>query len=213
MAHVTISRRDAVVKLKSQSPLQLVEKHGGIIRPSDFRDAGIPTVYLTRLCEKRVLERVGRGLYRLVDMDVTERHGLAEAAKRIPNGVVCLLSALVFHDLTDENPFEVWVAIDMKAWRPKVEYPPVRFCRFSGAALTQGIEQHRMEGVAVQVYSPEKTLADCLKYRNKIGLDVAVKALRRYLSRRGKMRLGELMRFARVCRVEKLMRRYVEAVL
>jgi predicted transcriptional regulator of viral defense system len=200
-------------KPKIEAALEFVARRGGIIRARDLREAGIPTAYLTRLCRQGRLERVSRGLYRLVGIDVTEYHDLAEAATRVPDGVVCLLSALVFHGLTDENPFEVWMAIDVKARRPKMDHPPVRFCRFSGAARTEGIESHEIEGVAVRIYGPEKTLADCLKYRNKLGVDVALKALKRYLRGRRRMRLGDLMRFARICRVEKLMRRYLEAAL
>jgi len=202
-----------MAKTGLQCALEFVKNRGGIVRARELKAQGIPTVYLTRLCERGELERVSRGLYCLTGVDVTEHHGLAEAAKRVPNGVVCLLSALAFHELTDENPFEVWMAIAGKARLPKVEHPPVRFCRFSGAALREGVERRTIQGVEVQVYSPEKTLADCLKYRNKIGLDVAVKALRRYLGRRRKMRLDQLMRFARICRVERRMRRYLEAAL
>jgi len=202
-----------VAKTQFGRALELVRRRGGIVGAGDFRKAGLPTVYLTRLRRRGVLERVSRGLYRRVGSDVTEHHDLAGAAKRVPNGVVCVLSALVFHDLTDENPFEVWMAIDPKAWLPKVEHPPIRFCRFSGAALSEGVESHEIEGVEVRVYGPEKTLADCLKYRKKIGLEVGLTALKRYVRRRGRMRLDALMGFATICRVEKLMRRYLEALL
>ena len=134
-----------------------------------------------------------------------------EACKRVPRGVVCLLSALQFHKLTTQAPSEVWLALDRKARAPREGGQPLRFVRMSGRALTEGIEDHRIEGVAVKVYKPAKTVADCFKYRNKIGLDVALEALRDY---RQKHRAGmdELWRFAKICRVERVMRPYLEAL-
>jgi predicted transcriptional regulator of viral defense system len=184
----------------------------GVLRPRDLARLNLPADYLWRLYRKEKLERVGRGLYSFPGADLTEHHTLAEAALRVPRGVVCLLSALRFHDLTTQAPFEVWMAIDVKARRPKEEIIPLRIVRFSGEALSAGGETHEVEGVKVRVYNPAKTVADCFKYRNKIGLDVAMEALRDCWRRR-MATADELYRYARVCRVERVMRPYMESLV
>jgi predicted transcriptional regulator of viral defense system len=136
---------------------------------------------------------------------------LVTAATRIPHGVVCLLSALRFHDLTTQNPSEVWLAIDRKARAPVQHELPLRIVRFSGRARIEGIEKHRIDGVPVRVYSPAKTVADCFKYRRKIGTDVAMEALRDCW-RSGRCTMDDLWRYASVCRVTNVMRPYLEAV-
>ena len=158
-----------------------------------------------------LLERPGRGIYVAAGRKPTPNHSLAETAKRVPHGVVCLLSALQFHELTSQAPFEVWLAIGAKARRPKVDYPPLRIVRFSGAALEQGIVPHPFEGVTVNVYSPAKTVADCFKYRNKLGLDVALEALRDCWKKR-RATMDELWQVARICRVANVMRPYLESL-
>lgn len=163
------------------------------------------------MAEAGVLERVGRGLYVPKGAKITEHHTLAEAAKRVPGSAVCLLSALGFHHLTTQSPHEVWIAISVKARKPAADWPPIRVVRFSGEALTFGIEHHSIEGVDVAVTSRAKTVADCFKYRNKIGIDVAVEALREYLRRRGRS-IADLDRAAAVCRVTRIMRPYLEAL-
>ena len=195
---------------KSSQVLNIVRK-SGILRPRDLAGQSIPRTYLQRLHEQGLLVKEARGLYKLPDAEVTENHSLAEACKRVPRGVVCLLSALQFHKLTTQAPSEVWLALDRKARAPREGGQPLRLVRMSGKALTEGVEEHRIEGVAVKVYKPAKTVADCFKYRNKIGLDVALEALRDY---RQKHRSGmdELWRFAKVCRVERVMRPYLEAL-
>ena len=165
---------------------------------------------LTRLCRSGHLRRAGRGLYVLPNADTTEHHALAEACKRIPRGIICLLSALRFHGLTTQAPFEVWIAIDVKSRKPQVDSMPLRVHRFSGAAMTSGVEEHDVEGVTVRVTSPAKTVADCFKYRNKIGLDVAVEALKDY--RRARKSVDDLWRAAVVCRVTSVIRPYLEAI-
>jgi predicted transcriptional regulator of viral defense system len=153
--------------------------------------------------------QVSRGLYALPGHSRSEQHQLAEIAIRSTQGVFCLLTALRFHELTTQSPHEIWLAIPNKAHPPKLDYPPLRVLRFSGAALTQGVETHVVDGVSVRVYSVAKTVADCFKYRNKIGLDVALEALRE--SRREKRATNdELWRYAKVCRVANVMRPYME---
>jgi predicted transcriptional regulator of viral defense system len=189
--------------------LEMVEQ-AGVLRPRDLDAHGIPRIYLSRLCERGILQRVGRGLYVLSNADVSEHHTLAEAGKRVPHGVVCLLSALRFHGLTTQAPFEVWLAIGSKVWRPQVDYPRLRFVRFSARALEAGVEEHSIEGVIVRVYNPAKTVADCFKYRNKIGLDVALEALRD--CRRQRICTNDkLWHYAKICRVANIMRPYMEA--
>ncbi len=175
------------------------------------RDAGISGVALARLAREGLVERLSRGLYVKADARVTEHRSLAEAASRVPAGVVCLLSALAYHRLTTQNPTEVWLAIGGKARKPGVEWPPLRIVRFSDAALTFGAETHVLEHVRVTITSREKTIADCFKYRNKIGIDVALEALREYLRSR-KRSVDRLMEAATVDRVAGVLRPYLEAL-
>jgi predicted transcriptional regulator of viral defense system len=183
----------------------------GVVRPRDVAGRGISRTRIQRLTESGTLERVGRGLYVPAGTRITEHHTLAEAAKRVPGGVVCLLSALSFHRMTTQSPHEVWLAVDVKARKPKTDWPPLRIVRFSGEARTVGVETHVIEGVEVRITSRAKTVADCFKYRNKIGVDVAVEALREYLSKRGRS-MDELQRAADVSRVGRIIRPYLEAL-
>lgn len=183
----------------------------GFIRPRDLTERGLPTVVLTRLVRQGQLQRVGRGLYALPDRPVSEHNTLAELARKHPQAIVCLLSALRFHELTTQSPFEIWLAIPNKARSPKMDYPPLRIVRFSGAALTRGIEDHVIDGVPVRVTSVARTVADCFKFRNKIGLDVALEALQEaWCSKRVSM--DELWRYATLCRVANVMRPYMESL-
>ena len=196
---------------KSQRLLDLVRTQG-VITPKDLRAHGIPREYLSRLHNKGVLERSSRGVYYLPEAEITEHHSLAEAAKAVPRGVICLLSALQFHGLTTQAPYEVWIAIDYKAYRPQGDGLPLRVVRFSGQALTAGVEEHLIEGIPVKIYSPAKTIVDCFKYRNKIGLDVALEALRDYW-RSGRASADDLWTYAKICRVANVMRPYMEAIV
>ncbi|HNG02294.1 MAG TPA: AbiEi antitoxin N-terminal domain-containing protein [Nitrospira sp.] len=186
-------------------------RNQGLIRPRDLARLGIPRVALTRAVRRGQLERIGRGLYGLPGRPVSAHGVLAEVARRVPKGVVCLLSALRFHGLTTQAPFEVWLAIDNKAIAPKLDYPPLRIVRFSGAALTEGVEEQVVDGVTVRVTGVAKTVADCFKYRNKIGLDVALEALREAW-REKRMTSEDLWRYAKVCRVANVMRPYMESL-
>lgn len=186
-------------------------RNQGLIRPRDLAPLGIPRVSLTRAVRRGQLERIGRGLYGLPGRPVSAHGVLAEVARRVPKGVVCLLSALRFHGLTAQAPFEIWLAIENKSIAPKLDYPPLRIVRFSGAALTEGIEEHLVDGVMVRVTGVAKTVADCFKYRNKIGLDVALEALREAW-REKRMTSDDLWRYAKVCRVANVMRPYLESL-
>ena len=194
----------------SARALRLARRAKSVTR-GDIAAAGIHTQALTRLVKNGTLERVSRGRYRLPDAPVTEHHGLALAVAAVPKGVVCLISALNFHGIGTQVPAEVWIALDRRTRRPALRYPPLRVVRFGGSALSEGIESHSIEGVAVRVYNVAKTLADVFKYRNKIGLDVALEALREaWRDRRFKM--DDIHRYARVCRVERVMRPYLESL-
>ncbi len=188
-----------------------IARTSGILRPRDLDRSGIPRVYLRRLVRKGLLVRDGSGLYTLPDAKVTESRTLAEVSKRVPNGVVCLLSALRFHGLTTQAPSEVWIAIDPKAWKPKVDSLPLRVVRMSGKALAEGVKEHQIEGVIVKIYNPAKTVADCFKFRNKIGLDVALEALRDYRHKQ-RVSMDDVWRYAKICRVARVMRPYLEAL-
>ena len=191
--------------------LRLARRVQGV-SPRDLAAARIHRQVLTRLVAEGRIERIARGVYRLPKQPITEHHGLALAAAAVPQGAICLLSALQFHRVGTQLPSQVWIAIDRKAWRPKLKHPPLRIVRFTGKALTTGIESHRLEGRVVRVYRLAKTVADCFKYRNKIGLDLALEALRDY-TRQRKGTLDELMRYAAICRVANVMRPYLEALV
>jgi predicted transcriptional regulator of viral defense system len=188
-----------------------IMKQQSILRPRDLDTYGIPRVYLNRLHKLGRVTRVGRGLYSLPETNITEHHTLAKASQRVPKGVVCLLSALRFHGLTTQSPAEVWLAIDNKAHPPQVDHLPLRLVYFSGEALTTGIEEKQIEGVRVRIYNPAKTVADCFKFRHKIGLDVALEALKDCLRQR-RCSYNDLWQYARVCRVTQVMKPYLEAL-
>jgi len=189
--------------------VRLIRKMG-LVRPADLEARGIARAQLYSLLDKGLVARQARGLYVVSEHPHTAEHALAQVAKRVPAGVFCLLTALRFHGLTTQNPAEVWIALPEKARKPRLDYPRLRVARFSGEALTEGIELHRLEGVEARVYSAAKTVADCFKYRNKIGIDVAVEALRDF-NRRYRGGATELARFARICRVTRIMQPYLDA--
>jgi len=189
-----------------------IAREKGVFRIRDLRERGIHPEYIRRMCNKGLLKRVSRGLYVRTDAEFSANIGLAQVAKRVPHGVVCLLSALQFHGIGTQSPYEVWLALDRDVRRPHIEYPPLRIMRFSGEALNEGIEKHEIERVSVRIYSPAKTVADCFKYRNKIGLDVAIEALRDCRNSK-KCTNADLWKYAKVCRVTQVMKPYLEALL
>lgn len=193
-----------------QQILDLARTHG-LLRPRDLATLGLPRIALTRLVRQGLLTRVGRGLYAIPDRPVSEHVSLAEVACKHPQAIVCLLSALRMHDLTTQSPFEVWLAIPNKARAPKWDYPPLRIVRFTGASLSEGIEEHQVDGVAVRVTNVARTVVDCFKFRNKIGLDVALEALQDAW-RDKRVNMDELWRYATLCRVANVMRPYMESL-
>ena len=182
------------------------------MRAKDLTLLAVPRVYLSKLVQTGDIERISRGLYTATDGNPTANRTLAQVSKLVPKGTVCLLSALRFHGLTTQLPSQVWIAIDEKARTPREQLLPLRIVRFSGQALTEGVRTHTIENVRVRVYSAAKTVADCFKYRNKIGLDVALEALRDS-QRKNKCTMDELWRFARICRVANVMQPYLEAIV
>jgi len=186
-------------------------RKNSVIRARELDDLGISRAYLTRLVRDGRLERISRGLYQLPESDITRHFTLIQAAKRVPSGVICLLSALSFHDFTTQLPHQVWIAIERGKWEAGIRDLPLRIFEFSGKAFHEGIETHTVQGVVVRVYHPAKTVADCFKYRNKIGLDVALEALREG-QRERKYTSEDLWYYAKVCRVANVMRPYLEAM-
>jgi predicted transcriptional regulator of viral defense system len=201
-----MAKTDAASRL-----LRLARARGAVTR-NEVGAAGIHTQTLSRLVRAGVLERVSRGRYRLPDAPITENHGLALVAAAAPKAIVCLVSALRFHNVGTQLPHEVWIALDRRARRPALAFPRLRVHRFGGKSLTEGIETHRIEGQDVKIYNLAKTVADVFKYRNKVGLDVALEALREGWRRR-RFTMAEIDRYARVCRVEAVMRPYLELLV
>ena len=183
--------------------------HGELIHLLSIE--GLPRAVLTRMAASGQLERAARGLYRLPDSGSSEHDGLVTVASKVPQAVVCLLSALQFHGLTTQLPWQVWIAMPRGSHVPRLEYPPIRMVQFTGEAYTQGIETHERDGVKLHVYSVAKTVADCFKHRNKIGMDVALEALKDARAQ-GRASFDDLWRCAKVCRVSNVMRPYMEAV-
>ncbi len=195
-----------------RAKVRVLLQKGHLIRLKEFMQAGVAPETMSRLVREGTVVRSARGLYQLADAAPDARHTLAEAAALVPKGVICLTSALLYHDLTLHMPRAVWMAIDRASWKPRIDYPPIRFVRFGGGGLADGIERHRIEGVEVQVFEPAKTIVDCFRYRNKIGLDVALEGLKEGLLRR-RVTPDQLWRFARQGRIWSVMQPYVEAMI
>jgi predicted transcriptional regulator of viral defense system len=193
---------------KTEQTLKLV-KRMGLVRPKDLSQHRIPVIYLRRLVQRGQLVQPARGVYAVAGHEPTLHHSLAAVSKRIPRGVVCLISALAYHEIGTQLPSVVWLAINQRS-RPLVtEGLPVRIVRFSGRALTEGVQEHKIEGATVWVTNPAKTIADCFKFRNKVGLDVALEALRDAWRKRT-VTMADLDRFAKIDRVTNVMRPYLE---
>lgn len=182
------------------------------LRSRELEKAGFSRVRIREAVRADLIERIGRGVYTLPDTDLGTHHSLIQVTKLIPDARICLLSALLFHDLTTQNPHEVWIAIERKDRKPSLRYPPVRVQRFSGPALTEGIEDHIEHGVTLRVYSVAKTVVDLFRYRNKVGIDVALEALKEGWRHR-RFTLTEVNRLARLCRMRRVMAPYLECLV
>ena len=194
----------------TQHVLQLVRQKGWL-RASDLASVGVPRVVLTRMTASGQLERAARGLYRLPDTFGSENEGLTTIAAKVPQAVICLLSALQFHGLTTQLPRQVWIAMPRGSHTPRIDHPPIRMVQFTGEAYSEGVDIHYQDQVPLRVYNVAKTIADCFKHRNKIGLDVALEALKDAREQK-KVSADDLWRYAKVCRVANVMRPYLEAL-
>ncbi len=183
----------------------------GLLRASDLDAIGVPRVVLSRLTASGQMERVGRGLYRLPGSAQSEYESLATVAVKVPQAVFCLLTALQFHELTSQLPRQIWIAMPRGSHTPRIDYPPVKMVQMAGDAYSAGIEEHERDGAKLRVYSIAKTVADCFKYRNKIGLDVALEALKAVRAKRSAS-ADDLWRYAKICRVANVMRPYLEVI-
>ena len=197
------SQRDRTVALlKANGPMRGIELSG----------AGVHPETLARMLKDQTLTRVTRGLYQLADAEVTAPHDLAEVAKLVPKGVVCLVSALQFHELTLQMPGRVWLAIGAKARKPRFDYPPTRIVRFGPRAFSLGVQTHTVDGVSVPIFDPAKTVVDCFRFRQHVGLDVALEGLHNVI-RSGKARPAQIVDYARVTRIWSVLRPYLETVV
>jgi len=194
-----------------QDAIKLFQKRGGILRTTEALALGIHSRTLYQMRDASIVEPVSRGVYRLASLPPLGEPDLATVALRVPRAVVCLVSALSYHQITTQVPREVQIALPRGTKSPILHYPPIRVFRFSGAALTAGIETHRLDGVAVRMYRPEKTVADCFRFRNKIGIDVAIEALQLALKDK-QITAAQILQYARICRVERIMLPYLEAL-
>jgi predicted transcriptional regulator of viral defense system len=195
----------------SAAKLRSIIKRKGLVRPRELEALGVSRRYLRDLEASGEIERHARGLYAASETDLSEHHSLAIAAKRVPAGIVCLLSALRYHDLTTQSPHEVWLAIDTHARTPELDYPPLRVIRMRHDLLRRGTRKTTIDGVLVRITTPARTVADCFKFRNKIGLDVALEALREFRRSR-RWTPDDLWRYAALCRVTNILRPYLEAI-
>jgi len=187
-------------------------KAKGILRTKDLTAANIPRTILSRMMKNNELKRISRGIYTLPGIEHSENISLSIAGKKVSAGIVCLLSSLAFYEITTQAPFEVWMAIGEKDKKPKVDYPPIRFVRFGEEALSAGFTRQIIDNVEVKIFNPAKTVADCFKYRYKIGIEVAIEALKDCLANKI-CTVNEIWKYAKICRVAKVMKPYLEALI
>jgi len=198
------------MKSKELAAIDLAKKLGSV-RIKDFLEYGIHPEFARRLVLKEIFVRSSRGLYSLAESEITEHHSFAILGKRIPKGVVCLTSALRFHNIGTQLPRKIWLALEKGSAQPRLSYPPLSIVRFSGPAFSEGIEEHKIEGVTVKIYNPAKSVADCFKFRNRIGLEAAIEAARESLNER-KATSDQIYHYAKICRVWNVIKPYLEAL-
>ena len=182
------------------------------MRASQAQKAGIDLKTLQEMVDEGILKREGRGIYRLSDLPPLSNPDLVQIAIRVPNCVICLISALSFHALTTQTPYKIYIAIHRNSYRPRIDYPPIDVVRLGKKSYSSGIEKHIIDGVDVNIYSKEKTIADCFKFRNKIGQDIALEALKDYLGESTRD-IEKLLHYARIDRVENVIKPYIEALV
>ena len=192
--------------------IELLQNEKGVLCTADMLHMGIHPRTLYKLRDTGVLEQLSRGVYRLASQEPIEHLDLVIVAARSPKAVICLVSALSFHQLTTQIPHSVSIALPRGTETPRIDYPPISVHRLSHESLSAGIEKHSIDGVTIQIFNPEKTIADCLKFRNQIGMDIALEALKLYLKQK-QFDITALLEYGRICRVEKIMKPYLEALL
>ena len=195
----------------TDSTIELFRTHGGLLRTGEALELGVHPRDLYRLRDEGLIEALSRGIYRLTELPPLSDPDLVTVALRVPRAVVCLISALAFHELTEQVPHEVQIALPRDTKTPVLDYPPIRVFRFSEATLSSGVEEFTLDGVSLRVFGPAKSVADCFRFRNKLGVDVAVDALSRWLAR-ADSKPADLLRFARVCGVKRVITPYLEAL-
>jgi predicted transcriptional regulator of viral defense system len=212
--HLPISadiKYDLVMSKTIETRMRPLLRKNAVIRTRDLKRLGIPRTALQTPLAEGSISRIGRGVYSVAGHLTSEHHGMAQATARVPNGVICLISALVFHEITTQSPHEIWLAVDRKARQPLDGFPPLHVVRFGGEALFAGTMTQEIDGVQVRITTVAKTIADCFKYRNKIGISIAVEALREAWNQK-KFAMDDLSEMARVCRVQNVIRPYLEAM-
>lgn len=192
--------------------INIIERKGGLIRTHEALAEGIHRRTLYGLRDEGVLIPISRGLYQIADMELPAEVDLVEVSKKVPNGVICLISALNFHELTTQRPHYIWLAVDRKARKPIIEYPPIRVFFFTSSIFKEGVEIHRIMDHDVRIYNAPKTVIDCFRWRNAVGLDVALEAAREYLKGPGSSP-ARLIEYARICKVEKIVLPYLQAMV
>jgi predicted transcriptional regulator of viral defense system len=201
-----------MMKKTFENALDIFRKHNGILRTGQAKKLGIDQPILIQMCEEGLLAKEARGLYRLADLPPLSNPDIVQVAMRVPNSVICLISALNFHQLTTQIPYRIYIAVPQKNKTPRIDYPPLDIVYLSKKPYFAGIEEHTLDGVSVRIYSREKTIADCFKFRKKIGLDIALEALKDYL-RQPNRDIQGILNYARIDRVAKIMRPYLQAAL
>lgn len=196
----------------TQKALKLIKNLGGIVRASQAVKAGIHPRVLYQLRDSGKLKKISRGIYCLKDQALASYPDLSIVAIRAPNSVICLVSALAYHEITTQIPNKISIALPKGAESPRLDYPPVSIYRFSKESFEIGIEKHNIDSTSIRIYDPEKTLVDCFKFRNKIGMDIVIEALKLY-SIRKKINIDKIFKYSRICRVEKIMKPYLEALI
>lgn len=196
---------------KIETAINVFKQQDGVLRMSEALDKGIYRRTLYHMLEEGYITKLERGVYKLKEKGPLSNPDLAIVATKIPKARVCLVSALDFHDMTTEIPHSIHIALPRTSRDPKLDYPPLSVYRFSGKSLTEGVQEHEIDDIKVQVYSPAKTIADCFKFRNKIGQDIAINALERGISE-GKATYKDVLHYAEICRVKTVIKPYLESI-
>ncbi|WP_428235753.1 type IV toxin-antitoxin system AbiEi family antitoxin domain-containing protein [Gracilimonas sp.] len=196
---------------KIEEAVKLFQEHDGVMRTSEVLDAGVHRRTLYHMRDEGMVTAIQRGVYQLAESEPLSKPDLVIVAKKIPEARICLISALSIHEMTDEIPHKVHIALPRSSWQPELDYPPLKVYRFSEETINSGVEPQTIDGVEVKVFNPAKTIADCFKFRNQIGLDVAIEALKRGV-KEGKATYGDIMKYAKLCKVERVIKPYLETV-